>query len=269
MRHPSAAPVALATLLIAAPASAQSDRASRFMDNCQRNRSDSEMFCETRNATIAATRALSVDGRQNGGITVHAWDKNQVQVLAMVQAQAETENDAREIARNVVVSSNAGEIRADGPSMNGRRNESWSVSYEIWVPRTTDLTLNASNGGLAVDGVASKMTLSTVNGGISLRDVGGDIHGSTTNGGITADLSGEGWQGAGLDLRTTNGGVNLSMPTNYSAQLETGTTNGRVNVNFPLTVTGDITRRVNTTLGRGGAPIRVVTMNGGVSIKQR
>ena len=267
MRPSSVTPV-LVALLSAAPLLAQTDRASQFMANCQNNRNDHEQFCETRNATIAATRALNVDGRQNGGITVHAWDKNQVQVLAMVQAQGETENDAREIARQIVVTSNAGEIRADGPRTN-QRGENWSVSYEIWVPRTTELSLTASNGGLAVDGVESKMTLETVNGGISLRDVAGDIRGTTTNGGITANLSGDGWRGAGLDLRTTNGGVNLVMPANYSAQLQTGTTNGRVNVNFPLTVSGDITRQLNTTLGRGGAPIRVVTTNGGVSIKQR
>jgi hypothetical protein len=79
-------------------------------------------------------------------------------------------------------------------------------------------------------------------------------------------LSGDRWRGTGLDLRTSNGGVHLYLPTNYSANLETGTTNGSLSLGFPITVRGDIGRHVSTQLGGGGAMIRAMTTNGGVSI---
>jgi DUF4097 and DUF4098 domain-containing protein YvlB len=255
-------------LALAGSAVAQSSQASRFVDNCRRNRSDNEQFCETRDLTVAAARALTVDGRENGGITVHAWDKAGIQVVAMVQAQGETANEAQSIARQIVVTADNGIIRANGPQTR-QRGESWSVSYEIWAPRQTELALTASNGGISVDGMNSRMSLETVNGGLNLTDVQGDVRGTTVNGGVTAELSGDRWQGSGLDLRTSNGGVHLYIPNGYSAMLETGTVNGGLDVGFPMTVQGSFGRSFTTQLGGGGAMIRAVTTNGGVSIRRR
>jgi DUF4097 and DUF4098 domain-containing protein YvlB len=252
----------------AASAGAQSDRAERFMDNCQRNRGDQERFCETRTYTVAAAPSLKVDGRTNGGISVHGWDRPNVQVLAMVQTHAESEAEAREIAKGITVSATGSDIRADGPSTG--RHESWSVSYDIYVPRQTNLTLSANNGGVSIESIVANVDAETENGGLSLRDVAGDVRGRTVNGGISADLSGDRWLGGGLDLRTSNGGVRLSIPSNYSATLEAGTVNGSVNIDFPVTVQGRIRdKQFTTTLGAGGATIRATTTNGGVTIRRK
>ena len=61
----------------------------------------------------------------------------------------------------------------------------------------------------------------------------GDVHGRTSNGGVDVDLDGATWQGEGLDVETSNGGVRLRMPEQYSARLEAGTVNGGINVDFP------------------------------------
>jgi DUF4097 and DUF4098 domain-containing protein YvlB len=261
----------LASLLVVsafATAAAQTDRAARFMDNCNRNRNDYVQFCETRDVSLPAARALSVDGRENGGVTVHGWNRSDIRVLAMVQTQAETDAEASAMAKNIVIATNAGSIGATGPTQNNR-HESWSVSYEIWAPIHTDLTLTAMNGGIAVDNVNSQMDLETMNGGLSLTDVDGNVRGTTTNGGVTVSLSGDGWHGTGLDLKTTNGGVHLTLPSNYSAMLETGTVNGGLNLGFPVTVQGTIGRSFRTQLGGGGATIRATTTNGGVSVLRR
>jgi DUF4097 and DUF4098 domain-containing protein YvlB len=252
---------------IASAQAAQTTRSARFIENCDRNNGDRVQFCETRAVTLAASKALRVDGRSNGGITVHAWDNSQFQIVAMVQAQGETDADARNIARQINVTASNGEIRADGP--DHQDHTSWSVSYEVWAPRHTDLSLISTNGGISVDGMDSRMDLETTNGGLSLTDLQGDVHGRTSNGGVTADLTGDSWRGAGLDLRTSNGGVRLIMPTNYSARLETGTVNGRLDVGFPITVSGRLSRNITADLGRGGATIRATTTNGGVSIQRR
>jgi hypothetical protein len=236
------------------------------MDNCNRDRDDAQ-HCETRNVAVRATGALSVDGRQNGGIAVHGWDRPDVQVVALIQARAETDAEARDIARQITVLAQGAEVRADGPRMDGG-HESWSVSYEIFAPRGTALALTASNGGISVESIASRMELNTVNGGISLTDVGGDVRGTTTNGGITATLSGNRWSGNGLDLRTSNGGVRISIPSTYSANLEAETMNGSIDVDIPVTVQGRLGRQLSTQLGAGGPLIRAVTTNGGVSIRR-
>jgi DUF4097 and DUF4098 domain-containing protein YvlB len=259
----------LALLAAAATAGAQSDRAERFMDNCQRGGGDGERFCETRTLTVAGSRALNVDGRANGGISVHGWDRADVQVLAMVQANANSEAEARELAKGINIVTTGGQIHAEGPGNDGRR-QSWSVSYDIYVPRQTDLTLTANNGGVSIESVTSRINAETENGGLSLNDVHGDVHGRTVNGGISAELTGDRWIGGGLDLRTSNGGVRLTIPSNYSATLETGTVNGSVNVDFPVTIQGQIGgKQFSTTLGAGGAVVRATTTNGGVTIRRK
>ena len=125
------------------------------------------------------------------------------------------------------------------------------------------------NGGIAVDHVESKMDLHTVNGGLTLSAIDGDVRATTQNGGVTAELVGDRYRGAGMDVSTTNGGVRLSLPANYSAQLETGTTNGHLNFDFPVTLQGSISRHLSVQLGSGGATIRAMTTNGGVSIARR
>jgi DUF4097 and DUF4098 domain-containing protein YvlB len=82
------------------------------------------------------------------------------------------------------------------------------------------------------------------------------------------ELSGDRWDGEALDVSTTNGGVSMSIPENYSAHLETGTVNGHLNIDFPVTVQGNITRELAVNLGSGGATIRAMTTNGGVRIRR-
>ena len=80
-------------------------------------------------------------------------------------------------------------------------------------------TVGATNGGVSVRDVAGRMDLRTVNGGLSLEDVSGDIRGETTNGGVDVRMTGDKWEGPALEVRTVNGGINLALPSNLSAEL--------------------------------------------------
>jgi len=85
---------------------------------------------------------------------------------------------------------------------------------------------------------------------------------------LVVELDGSRWDGEELDVRTTNGGIVMSVPDNYSAHLETGTVNGHLSIDFPVTVQGRITRELAVNLGSGGATVRAMTTNGGVRIKR-
>lgn len=49
-----------------------------------------------------------------------------------------------------------------------------------------------------------------------------DVRGGTVNGSLVVHLDGERWDGKGLDLRTTNGSVEIQVPEHDSLRLETG-----------------------------------------------
>jgi hypothetical protein len=255
--------------LVATIGSPQTDeRAERWRDNCERSwNSDRGRFCEVRTYTISPSTKISVDAGANGGVSFYGSDRRDVRVVARVQASADDDTAAAEIARQVRVLTDGGRIRAEGPSH--RDHSSWSVSYDVYVPSQVNLEAITKNGGISAEDVRGEMNFEATNGGIHVSDIGGDVRARTTNGGVVADLSGTTWQGQGLDLQTTNGGATIYVPRGYNAQLETGTTNGGMRVDFPITVRGSLTRHISAQLGSGGPLVRVVTTNGGVHIAER
>jgi DUF4097 and DUF4098 domain-containing protein YvlB len=121
-----------------------------------------------------------------------------------------------------------------------------------------------------VEDVKGSLRLRAQNGPVALIGVAGDVNARVQNGPLRVKLAGDQWDGAGLDAEATNGPVDLAIPEHYDAQLETGTVNGPMDLTFPLTVTvqGRLTHRIRATLGRGGAPVRVVTTNGPLAIRR-
>jgi len=269
MRPTRLAALALVSLIAPLTARAQyEDRAQKWLQNCE-NRSNygRAQFCELRGTTLRPESKISVDGRQNGGVAFYGWDRNEVKVVAMIQANADNDNQAEELAKQVRINTNGGRISAEGPPSHSR--SWWSVSYEIYVPTRSNLEAVTQNGGVSADDVEGNLDFQAMNGGIRVANIAGDVRGETTNGGISASLSGSSWRGKGLDLRTMNGGVSLTIPRGYNARLETGTTNGGMRVDFPITVQGLIGKRIQTQLGTGGPLVRVITTNGGVRISER
>jgi hypothetical protein len=265
MRTATFAAIGLGTALAVSSAAAQErwDLSCRDRDHSDWGRG----YCDIQEQTIRPGRgAIRVNAHPNGGVTVIGWDRDEIVLRSKITARARTEDRAEEIGREVRVRVRGTEIDADGPE--SRNREWWSVSFELRVPRNSDLWVRAHNGGIEVAEVKGDIDLGTTNGGLSLRALGGNVRGQTTNGGVDVELVGREWDGRGLDVETTNGGIDLTVPDRYSADLETGTVNGGLEIDFPIQVRGRLSKQINTKLGDGGAPIRAVTTNGGVSIRR-
>jgi hypothetical protein len=253
----------LVALAIAGPAAAQESAQRGECDGRWGGARDRAHVCEVRELSLPADGALSVDAGPNGGIEVIGADRRDVLVRATVRAWSDNEDAARELAGAVSIAT-ADVIHAEGPEH--RRDQGWSVSYEILAPRDTDLTLETVNGGIALTNVRGDLDFEALNGGIVLDSVAGNVRGHTMNGGVEVKLAGTRWDGDALDVHTTNGGIQLRVPEEYSARLETGTVNGGLSFDFPITVQGRLNREISTMLGEGGALVRARTTNGGVHV---
>ena len=250
----------------------QAQKSTKGSMQCRDNDGDGRMVrhCEIKEQTLPASGAITVDGKTNGGISIKGWDRHEILVRAKIETRAPTQAEADSLAQQVIIETAALNIHAEGPE--SRDNYQWYVSYEIFVPGRSDLNLKAHNGGISISDVSGRIGFQTTNGGVSLSRVGGAVTGNTTNGGVHVELAGARWEGETLDVRTTNGGVNLVMPNNYSAHLETGTTNGNVQSDFPLNVPlterGRMPKEISVDIGSGGPTIRAITTNGGVHLSR-
>jgi DUF4097 and DUF4098 domain-containing protein YvlB len=258
-----------AAFLTVSAATAQ-DADNDWLRRCNRDGwNDREQFCEVRVSGFRPGRGtVQVQPGMNGGVSIIGWQRDSIEVHARIRGSAYEMREARSIANAVEVGRSGNTIAAEGPETN--RGEGWSVEFVVYIPHNSNLNIETHNGPLAVRGVTGRMDLSSQNGPLALSDVGGDVRARTQNGPLSVRLSGSRWEGEGLDAETSNGPATLHIPENYSAQLETGTTNGPFESDIPLTVTfrGRMPRELNTTLGRGGAPIRVVTTNGPLSLRR-
>jgi hypothetical protein len=239
------------TLAVPLVAAAQSQD-----DWCRDNDRDRDRgwFCEVREMTISPN------------MDPIRWNQNEIQIVVRVSAWAQDDDAARDIVRNIDIQTDGGRISSDGPRTE--RRASWSASFRLMVPRSSNMDLETVNGGVSIEGVTGRLEFNTANGAINLDDVHGDVRGRTLNGGLKIRLTGSEWQGQGLDVTTTNGGIDLMVPSGYNARLEAGTVNGGMSIDFPITVQGRIGRDISTDLGNGGKLIRVRSTNGGVDIRQ-
>jgi DUF4097 and DUF4098 domain-containing protein YvlB len=268
--------VVMAALIPPVRATAQSDDAE-WLRNCRDDRGDRwdhrETYCEIRTATARPSGDMvSMEGLRNGGVQVTGWDRNEISVKTRIRAQARTQSEAKSIADQVRTVINGSTITVDGPRTNGDDDEDynqWSASLVTSVPSRSNLRVETRNGPVSVSDVKGDMNIQTRNGPMALYDLAGTVTARTTNGPLSISLSGNRWDGGGLDARTTNGPLTISIPENYSAHLETGTTNGPVSLGFPVTVSGRINRDITTDLGSGGPTIRAMTTNGPLTLRRK
>lgn len=222
--------------------------------------------CQMRRTTFALPGGhLSVQ-TENGGIQVIGEDRSDVSLEARVEAWAPSESAATNLLNQVTIDTANGEIHDHAPKTYNFGRTGYSINYHLRVPRHLAADLHTVNGGVDLSKLDGEIRFETTNGGVSLSDLSGDVQGHTTNGGLDIALAGDSWHGEGLKADTMNGGVDLRIPSDYSAHLETGTVNGGISVDFPVTIHGEIKNHLETDLGHGGPSVQVKTVNGGVSI---
>ena len=263
--------LALAGLIAVCPSSVRAGewrQAGETQCTADHFRSDGlTTYAEAREQRLPNGSINYINSDQNGSIHVHGWDNADVRVRACIYATAPSDSEARALASQVTITRSSGMIEPSGPTTQDR--SSWAVSYEVWVPKASNVDLKANNGSISVDTVHGQIRFHTQNGSVRLNSVAGDVNGSTTNGSLRIDVDPSQWRGNGLRAETTNGSVHLNLPDGVSAQVQASTVNGKVSIDFPVTVSGEIGKTMSFQLGGGGPLIEARTVNGSVHIGRR
>lgn len=233
-------------------------------------------------------------GNTNGGITVEAWDRAEVQVNAVKKIKAASNEKAEEIAKQIKIDvrQSAGSLRIETvfPRNAGGGFMDWltgndasaDVTYKIKAPRDVVAKLVSTNGGLRLVGTRGRADLETVNGGVTVERTEGDVRvettngginvinaagaleGSTTNGGITAQLD---RVDGDINLETTNGAVTLKVPRDLRANLDVATSNGGIHSDLDVAGGEKGRKHLSGEINGGGGLVKIRTTNGGVRIE--
>ena len=199
----------------------------------------------------------------NGPVQVEGWDRNEVEIHAVKTAkekQADLDRVAIEVdARLAEVSVLTRYPQNEGVDV--------TVEYTVHIPHGARVEhIGTVNGTLKIAGVDSVADLHTVNGNIEVYESAGSMHARTTNGNVHLELL-RFQDEKGLTAETTNGSVLLAVPSDTQANLEARSMNGNFYSELPLSLESSARpREMRGRYGKGGAPIKLNTVNGGIQV---
>lgn len=199
----------------------------------------------------------------NGPVEVQGWERNEVEIHAVKSAK-QKEADLDRVSIEVSARPAAVSVVTRYPQNEGVEV---AVEYTVRVPYGARVEHIATvNGTLTVTGVEAVEDLHAVNGNIDVFDGGGNVHARTTNGNIRIELAHIRSE-SGTTAETTNGSVLLAVPSNTQANIEARSLNGSFFSELPLSLeSSQRPREIHGKLGKGGVPIQLRTVNGGIRI---
>jgi Toastrack DUF4097 len=227
---------------------------------------------------VAPGQAVEIKGI-NGDIKAAPASGDRVQVTAVKRARR---SDPATVLVKVVEHAGGVTICAVYPTPEGKppnecqpgegghmstNDNDVNVSFTVRVPAGVRFVGRSVNGGIEADGLAGDVEARTVNGGVRLS-TSGKAEAETVNGSITAAV-GRADGTEPLSFKTVNGSIALELPATASADLRAATVNGDIQTDFPLHGQTRVSRRhLSGTIGGGGRPLALDTVNGSIRIRQ-
>jgi hypothetical protein len=216
----------------------------------------------------------------NGRITINSWDQPRVHVIAKKEVDGDRDQLKKALQElrvemqprdgGLVITTHYPKedhgIASIFDWLSGDHIDA-EVRYEVTVPRTMNVDVSNTNGGIHLSDVTGALELDTTNGKIDVKRCAGSLDASTTNGSINAELL-RITKGQPLSFETTNGRIEVAVPANAAADIDASTTNGSISSDLPVATKGTSSNSLRGTINGGGTSLRLRTTNGGITIRK-
>jgi hypothetical protein len=218
---------------------------------------------------------VSIVGAPNGSITVEGWQKNEVEITAEIEVQAETEADLALLAAvsnftfdvtqsrfNIISVGTYDKSYMKRAAKNFPKNlllMPLRIDYKIKVPVYTDLEIDGGRGDLDISKTESgSMRINFLDANARLKVSGGDIVATFGTGTVDMEILQRSWRGTGADIQLVKGTMNVTLPLNLNAELNVSVLRtGRIDNLYTSLKQRDRTKftekLINAKAGSGGA----------------
>ena len=217
-----------------------------------------------------------------GSLKIVGWKKGSVRVEAEKIIYYETPEKAKAFLQKSPVRIRHTEttttIRAAGtPELQALLE----VNLTVYLPgEKTDVNAKMDRGEFSISSINGWVEVTIKEGSLEAKSMSGYFSGRVLKGDVLIEMSGNRWNGLELAAVTQQGSANLVLPQEYSAALQLEARTGKVIVNYPPKieegeeVPPEIVVRKNSqsmkaSVGDGGAPIRIVTYSGDVTLSKK
>ncbi|MEM8598919.1 MAG: M56 family metallopeptidase [Bacteroidota bacterium] len=171
-------------------------------------------------------------------------------------------------------------------SPSGSINNGVTVNFEVRVPRGVHFEGTSVNGAVEALGLSGDVKATSVNGAVKATTSNGNIEAtsvngaveasasgtvraSSVNGAIRADMGRADWTGT-AEYNSVNGAIILTLPSDFSAEVEAETMNGDIRSDFPLEIKRGryVGVSASGTVGNGGRRMKLTTQNGSIQLRR-
>lgn len=182
----------------------------------------------------------------NGTVSIAGVDGlQQVEIAGVKIAKASTIGSAKEevarISINVDDSGPALRVKTEQP--NGSLGVSYTVNYQIRVPRGWKVTVKNVNGDVKVRDIRNAAVATIVNGQLDVAGIEGSFDGEVTNGQIACDIAPP--ANGTVKLETVNGQVTGKVRMAESVTLNAKSVNGEIDLAVPRSTSAKVNAHVS------------------------
>jgi hypothetical protein len=236
---------------------------------------------ETLDFGVAGT--VSIIGAPLGSITVEGWSKNQVEITAEVEMQAETEADLTELAKvnGFAIDDDLNHIRITSVGTHDKNylkrvakkfpkrllGLPFKIDYVIKVPAYSDINIDGGTGDLNLSNVEGTIRINFLESNARLNLIAGTISATVGKGDVTIVVPNRSWRGRSVDVQLASGKMTVQLPLNINANITAEVLrNGRIEnalaVLKPRERTKFTEKLIQAKAGNGGAPLGFIIGDG-------
>lgn len=247
-------------------------------------------FAQTRTTTktdkfdFGSGGTVTITGAPNGSVKVVGWQKNEIEVIATIGIEATNDTDFAKLAEVTGFVADESTIRAAigsiGPHNKfglkklpkdfpkGLLATPFRIDYEIRVPRYTDLEIDGGMGELSISGVEGSMLVNFLEAKAYVEIVTGITTLTVGKGTLDLAFGARGWRGRSATVSVGSGDLNVSLPSNLSAEidatiLKTGSISNELTDLKPRDRKVAFTERsIVAKAGVGGSPLKFTVGDG-------
>lgn len=220
---------------------------------------------------------------KNSEISVTVWDKDQIRLEADITVKAKNATEAQDyldkIIMNIDSTGNIFTVTSNQPYIKpvireksfaerlfGSTELSIFISYRIWVPVESNISVYASKGSIRMQDIKGKIHAETTEKEVELKNMSGSVSAHTTNAKLKVEMTTI--DSNGLELTTTNADITVEVPRNALITYQADAFGGEIVSDLRLFPRGPFTKQSQYGWINGaGVYMRLFTTNGRINIR--
>lgn len=184
---------------------------------------------------------FTIYGAPEGSITVEAWARSEIEIVADMELRANTEEELARLAavNNFVLDEDATHFRLVTTGTHDRKYMQraakslpaaknfpkhllampWRIDYRVRVPTVVDLEVFAGRGALVFTGVEGALQLHAGESRAVLTLAGGDVVATLVGGTVLLRVPERSWRGRGAIIRLAAGQLTVAVPAGFNGEV--------------------------------------------------